>query len=83
MAPRAPASNVRHVQTSMPWWNPRYWRKRVWGGVVAAILIIIAIIIAVAVTVTRKKAYPNYTELSYSLKETCEFVQAQGWCGIC
>lgn len=65
-------ADVRHVQTSMPWWNPRYWRKRVWGGVVAAILIIIAIVIAVAVTQTKKNAYPDYSALSYSLSETCK-----------
>lgn len=65
--------SVRHLQSSMPWWNPRYWRKRVWGGVVAAILIVIAIIIGVVVSQVKKNnAYPNYTQLSYSLSETCK-----------
>ncbi|CAM1508179.1 Fc.00g050270.m01.CDS01 [Cosmosporella sp. VM-42] len=62
--------NVRRVQSSMPWWNPRYWRKRVWAGVVAAIIIVIIIIIAVAVTQSKNNSYPDYTELSYSLKDT-------------
>lgn len=67
-----PQTEVRHVQTSMPWWNPRYWRKRVWLGVVVAILVILAIVIAVAVTQTRKSAYPDYTALNYTLSETCK-----------
>lgn len=67
---RGGGDSVRHVQASMPWWNPRYWRKRIWFGVVAGILIILAIIIAVAVTVTKNNAYPNYTTLSYSLVDT-------------
>ncbi|KAK7414686.1 hypothetical protein QQX98_006454 [Neonectria punicea] len=70
MLTRGGGASVRHVQTSMPWWNPRYWRKRVWFGVVAAILIVIAIIIGVVVSVTKKNAYPNYSTLSYSLVDT-------------
>ncbi|KAH7152165.1 concanavalin A-like lectin/glucanase domain-containing protein [Dactylonectria estremocensis] len=62
--------NVRHVQTSMPWWNARYWPKKVWFGVVAGILIIVAIIIGVVVTMLKKNAYPDYTTLSYSLVDT-------------
>lgn len=64
--------NVRPLQTSLPWWNPRYWTKRIWIGVVTALVIIIVIAVAVGVTQAKKNAYPNYSQLSYSLKETCE-----------
>lgn len=65
-----PGQDVRRASPSMPWWNPRYWRKRVWAGVVIAILVILAIIIGVAVSQTKNNAYPDYTTLSYSLKDT-------------
>ncbi|CAI6096387.1 unnamed protein product [Clonostachys chloroleuca] len=62
--------DVRPLQTSLPWWNPRYWTKRIWIGVVTALVIIIVIAVAVGVTQAKKNAYPNYSQLSYSLKET-------------
>lgn len=65
-------TDVRHVQGSMPWWNPRYWRKRVWGGVAAVIVIIIVVVVAVVVTQNKNNAYPNYAAVGYSLSETCK-----------
>jgi hypothetical protein len=62
----------RHVQSSMPWWNPRYWRKRIWAGLVAVIVIIIIIVVAVVATKSKSGAYPTYAQVSYSLKETCK-----------
>ena len=62
--------DVRHFQSSMPWWNPRYWRKRVWGGIVAVVVIVIVIVIAVVVTQSKNNSYPSYTQVSYSLKDT-------------
>ncbi|KAM0435400.1 hypothetical protein ACHAPT_003494, partial [Fusarium lateritium] len=67
-----PGQDIRRASPKMPWWNPRYWRKRVWAVVVAAVLIILAIIIAVAVTQVKKNEYPDYTTVSYSLKDTFE-----------
>lgn len=62
----------RAVQTSMPWWNPRYWTKRIWIVLTIIVVAIIAIIVAVAVTQSRSSnnAYPNYSNLSYSLVDT-------------
>lgn len=54
-----------------PWYNFRYWGKRAWAGVVAIVVIIIIIVVVVAVEVTKKTAYPDYTQLTYSLSETC------------
>lgn len=56
---------------SGPWWNPRYWRKRIWAAV-AVLLLILVVVIPVAVTQTQSSAYPNYSELSYTLRETCK-----------
>ena len=64
----------RRMPTKMPWWNPRYWSRKVWIIVGIVLVVIIVIIIAVAVTVSKNNAYPNYTELSYTLKDTCEFL---------
>ncbi|UKZ46342.1 hypothetical protein TrVGV298_000543 [Trichoderma virens] len=58
--------------SSAPAWDPRYWSKKVWIGI--AVVIVIAIIIGVAVGVTqgKKSSYPDYSQLSYTLKDTCE-----------
>ncbi|KAE9364550.1 glycoside hydrolase family 16 protein [Stipitochalara longipes BDJ] len=53
-----------------PWYNFKYWGKRAWAGFVAVVVLIIVIIIIVAVEVTKNNAYPDYTQLSYSLAET-------------
>lgn len=54
-----------------PWYNFRYWGKRAWAGFVAIVVIIIIIVVVVAVEVTKKNSYPDYTQLTYSLSETC------------
>ncbi|KAF5689390.1 endo-1,3(4)-beta-glucanase [Fusarium denticulatum] len=61
---------IRHASSSMPWWNPRYWRKRIWVAIIIVIIVIVIIIVAVAVERARKNMYPDYTPLSYSLKDT-------------
>lgn len=61
-----------HSNAHGPWWNPKYWRKRVW---VAVVVVFLGLVVAVPVAVTqtrRSNAYPDYTELSYTLRETCE-----------
>ena len=70
---RGSAPDARHLQTSMPWWNPRYWRKRVWAAIAVVLLIVIVIAVAVGVTEAKNNKYPDYSELSYSLSETCKF----------
>ena len=57
-----------------PWWNPRYWARKVWLIIVAIIIIIIIIAVAVGVTVSKNNAYPLYKELSYSLADTCKYL---------
>lgn len=69
-----PGSGVSKVQTTMPWWNPRYWRKRVWAIVVTVVVIIIAVAVAVGVTQSQGGgSYPDYSNVTYSLAETCEY----------
>lgn len=54
-----------------PWWKS----KKVWIGVAA--VVVIAIVIGVAVGVTQGKkndSYPDYSQLNYTLKDTCEFL---------
>lgn len=65
------SGGIRKAQTTMPWWNPRYWRKRVWISLAALIVIIIIIAVAVGVTQAKANAYPDYSEVSYALSETC------------
>ncbi|KAI9149363.1 putative glycosidase [Paramyrothecium foliicola] len=57
-------------EAAAPWWNPKYWQKRVWAIVVAIIVVIAIVVGAVVGTQVKKNAYPDYTELSYSLAET-------------
>lgn len=66
--------SVRRAHSRVPWWNARYWTWKVWAGI-AAIVVIFFIILGVAVGVSRnkKKAYPTYSQLTYSLKETCKY----------
>ena len=44
--------------------------KRQWLYTVVGAVIVLIIIIAVAVVVTKKNAYPNYSQLSYRLQDT-------------
>lgn len=61
----------RPAQTTMPWWNPRYWPKLAWALIVGVIVVIAIVVGAVVGTQAKKNAYPDYSELSYSLAETC------------
>lgn len=54
------------------WWDMRAWSKKKWAIFVAGIAALIIIIVVVAVEVEKKNAYPDYTALSYSLKDTCK-----------
>jgi hypothetical protein len=59
---------------SPPWYKFQYWGKKAWAGFIAVVVILLVIIIIVAVEVTKKNAYPDYTQLTYSLAETCMFI---------
>lgn len=66
----------RAATTKMPWWNPRYWARKVWIAIVVVVVVVIIVVIAVAVGVTLSKkdnAYPSYKELSYTLQDTCKY----------
>ncbi|KAG6008848.1 hypothetical protein E4U43_000090 [Claviceps pusilla] len=57
--------------TSRPWWNPRYWTRKIWIGVAAVVVIVIIIIVAVAVSLSKKNnSYPDYSPLTYNLQDT-------------
>lgn len=63
----------RAATTKMPWWNPRYWARKVWIAIVVVLVIIIVVAVAVGVTLSKKdNAYPSYKELSYTLQDTCK-----------
>lgn len=53
-----------------PWWK----NKKVWIGVAAVVIIAIVIGVAVGVTQGKKSSYPDYSQLTYTLKDTCEFI---------
>lgn len=55
-------------------WNPRYWRRRTWVGVVIVAIIVIIAVAVGAYEGVKANRYPDYTTLSYSLKDTCELV---------
>lgn len=63
------------VSARKPWWNPRYWSRRVWIGVVILILVIIVVAVVAGVLAGKKSsssAYPDYSPLAYSLADTCK-----------
>ncbi|KAK1243787.1 hypothetical protein MKX08_001925 [Trichoderma sp. CBMAI-0020] len=49
-----------------PWWK----NKKVWIGVAAVVVIAIVIGVAVGVTQGKKSSYPDYSQLTYTLKDT-------------
>jgi hypothetical protein len=54
--------------------NPPYkpWWKRAWPLLALAAVIVLVIVIVVPVEVEKKKnRYPDYSELTYTLTETC------------
>lgn len=59
----------KEIKSSSPT-NTRNWRKRVWIGIAAAVVIIIAVVVGVVVGVRRPNAYPNYSKLNYALLDT-------------
>ena len=68
-----PAYEDRHAHTDLPWYNPKSWSKKVWIGVIVLVIIIIVVIaVPVAVTQSKNNSYPDYSEVAYSLAETCE-----------
>lgn len=68
-----PYGMTNHAASSIPWWNPRYWARKVWIAIAVVVVIVIVIAVAVGVTVSKNNAYPNYTQLSYKLQDTCMF----------
>jgi hypothetical protein len=67
-----PQYKVDREDTLAPrWWNVREWSKKklVFTGLGLAILI--AVIIIIVVMVEKKNAYPNYSQLTYSLVDQC------------
>ncbi|KAK5993586.1 putative glycosidase C21B10.07 [Cladobotryum mycophilum] len=65
-------NNANNTGPSGSRWNPRNWGKKIWAIVVAVAVIIIIIIVVVAVTSSRKKHYPDYSQVNYNLVETYE-----------
>lgn len=65
--------NGHQVATSRPWWNPRYWTKKIWAGLAVVLVIVIVVAVAVGVTQSKKSSYPDYKPITYSLKDTCEW----------
>jgi anti-sigma-K factor RskA len=53
------------------WFDVRHWRKRNIAISVIVLVAIIVIVIAVTVVEVRANAYPNYSQLTYTLTDTC------------
>ncbi|TEY40801.1 hypothetical protein BOTCAL_0420g00070 [Botryotinia calthae] len=52
------------------WWDMRAWSKKIWAIFGAGIIILIIIIVVAAVEGSKKNAYPDYSQLNYTLKDT-------------
>lgn len=53
------------------WFDVRYWRKRTLILSVLAVVIVIVIVVAVAVVEVKNNAYPDYSQLNYTLVDQC------------
>lgn len=53
-------------------WHPGTWGWKKWAIIAITFLVVIIAIIVGAVLGVRANAYPDYTALSYSLKDTYE-----------
>lgn len=60
-----------HHSSGAPWWDARYWSKKVWLAFGVVVIAVVAVGVGVGVSVSQRNAYPNYTALSYSLVDTC------------
>lgn len=54
------------------WWDVRAWSKKRWALVGAGLIVLIIVIVVAAVEGTKKSSYPDYSQLKYSLKDTCK-----------
>ncbi|CAD6453530.1 5834f7c0-8a9b-486d-a0c8-bd864eff9080 [Sclerotinia trifoliorum] len=52
------------------WLDVRAWSKKRWVIVGVGLVVLIIIVVVIAVEVSKKNTYPNYSQLSYSLKDT-------------
>jgi len=68
------AASISELKRRSSPWSPKNWGLKRWA---AAFLLVVVIIIAIVVPIEVKKntAYPNYSKLTYALKDTCEFFQ--------
>ncbi|RCI16468.1 hypothetical protein L249_2085 [Ophiocordyceps polyrhachis-furcata BCC 54312] len=68
------AQASRQAKAAMPWWEPRFWRKRVWAAVagVVVVVVVVAVVVAVAVSLSGHGSYPDYKPLTYALRDTYE-----------
>lgn len=60
------------TSTELPWWDPRGWRKRVWAGIAALVVVAIVVGVVAGVLVAKANRYPDYSKLTYTLKDTCK-----------
>lgn len=60
-----------NTATSRRRFDPRTWGRKIWFIAIAVLAVIIIAIVAAVVEVEKKNKYPNYSELSYSISETC------------
>ncbi|ORY71581.1 concanavalin A-like lectin/glucanase domain-containing protein [Pseudomassariella vexata] len=51
-------------------WNFRTWRKRTWAIIATVLIAIIIAAVVAGVLVSKANRYPDYSKLSYSLKDT-------------
>ncbi|KAB8303180.1 hypothetical protein EYC80_004627 [Monilinia laxa] len=52
------------------WWDVRAWSKKRLAIVGAGLIVLIIVVVVVPVEVSKNNAYPNYSPLNYSLKDT-------------
>ena len=62
----------RYSSGGSKWWNVKTWGWKRWAILAAAVVVLIVVIVVAVVLSTKKDKYPNYSQLSYKLADTCE-----------
>lgn len=66
----APPPYPYQGQDNYAWWKPNYWGWKQWAIAAISFIVILIAIVVGAVLGVRANQYPNYSKLTYSIKDT-------------
>lgn len=74
--PAPPKYELDREDTLNPhWYDVKSWGWKAWAGIGAVVAIIIIVVVVAVVEVEKANWYPNYSQLTYTLEDTCMVFQ--------